>query len=57
MSSTVRPGARVDVRAPRFAAWVTTVVPAFVAALLNAAFGICPGCRLHPLSTRFSTTS
>ncbi|HYB36064.1 MAG TPA: DUF4395 family protein, partial [Mycobacterium sp.] len=29
---------------------------ALVAALLNAAFGICLGCRLYPLVTRFRRT-
>lgn len=61
----------VDVRAPRFAAGITSAVLAIVgisgyaagvpllgaiatgaallAALLNAAFGICLGCRMYPL--------
>jgi hypothetical protein len=30
---------------------------ALVAAFLNAAFGICLGCRLYPLVTRFRTTA
>ena len=30
LSGTVRPGTQVDVRGPRFAAWVTTVVLAAV---------------------------
>ena len=30
---------------------------ALVAAFLNAAFGICLGCRLYPLVSRFSTPS
>ena len=30
---------------------------ALIAAFLNAAFGICLGCQLHPLVTRFRNTS
>jgi hypothetical protein len=41
---------QVDVRGPRFIAWVPTVAP--VAAVLNAAFGICLGCQLYPLVAR-----
>ena len=41
---------QVDVRGPRFTAWVTTV--ALVAAVLNAAFGSCLGCQLCPLVAR-----
>jgi hypothetical protein len=64
---------QVDVRGPRFAAWITTtilvltlVVPllgviatafALIASLLNAAFGICLGCQLYPFVSRFRRTA
>jgi hypothetical protein len=49
------PSPRVDVRAPRFAAALTSVVLAglaLVAALLDAATGFCLGCELHLIARR-----
>ena len=65
-TKTEDPIAQVDVRGPRFAAWVSTVGFAtglsalgliatgfaLVAAFLNAAFAICLGCQLYPLLAR-----
>jgi hypothetical protein len=62
MSTDTHQGAaEVDIRGPRFTAWVTTAV--LVLALLvsavtsiGAAFGICLGCQLYPLVTRLRKT-
>jgi hypothetical protein len=47
--------AQVDVRGPRFTAWVTTAVP--VITLIAWAFSsICLGCQLYPLVARLRRT-
>ena len=52
MPNTDSDTAQVDVRGPRFTAWVTTLAAAF----LNSAFGSCLGCRLYPLVVRLRPT-
>ncbi len=68
-STATSKSAQIDVRGPRFGAWITTVVLAVVlitgwwpllalaliAALLDAAVGFCLGCEMYLLLNRTKT--